>query len=273
MSKSAKGVMTGLSILIALVHIVPFYILITMSLKKTADFSSRWAFPKYFQLDNFSEAWKQVDLGHAFFNTFTITLFAALLLIFVGSLAAYPLARRETKLNKIVYVCFVAIMVIPPLTALVPLYNMVVSIGMINTRTIAVLNNVASFLPLTIFLYGGFIKSTIPRELEEAARIDGASIMGIFFRVVFPLLKPITATILILCCVYVWNDYQFAIFFLQDASVRTVTVALASFFGENTNNLNLVAAAALIAILPMAILFLVLQKYFIRGLAAGAIKG
>ncbi|MET1029763.1 ABC transporter permease subunit, partial [Domibacillus tundrae] len=96
---------------------------------------------------------------------------------------------------------------------------------------------------------------------------------GVFFKIVFPLLKPITATVLIISSVYIWNDYQFAIFFLQDSSVQTLTVALAGFFGQNASQLNLVAAAALMASLPMVIVFLFLQRFFIEGLAAGSVKG
>lgn len=103
--------------------------------------------------------------------------------------------------------------------------------------------------------------------------MDGANTLMIFFRVVFPLLKPITATVLIISCVFIWNDYQFAIFFLQDKEVQTLTVALAGFFGQNQNNLNLVASAALMSMLPMTILFLFLQKYFVAGLSSGSIKG
>jgi raffinose/stachyose/melibiose transport system permease protein len=273
MSQTIRRWLAILVIFIAVIHIVPFYILITMSLKRNNDFSSRWAFPSHISWANFTDAWQQASLGPAFLNTTIITVVAAALLIFFGSLAAYPLARRTTRLNRYVFVFFIAIMVIPPLTALVPLYKMVVAMGMINTRTIAILNNTAAFLPLTIFLYAGFIKSTIPKELEEAALIDGATTLGIFFKVIFPLLKPVTATVLILSCVYIWNDYQFAIFFLQDKSVHTITVAMSSFFSQNVDNLNLVAAAALMAILPMTVLFLFLQKYFIKGLAAGSVKG
>jgi|SRR5690625_954589 len=273
MKRRTKTILTILSIIIGLIHLIPFYILITTSLKETGDFSSKWKIPTSITWTNFVEAWEKANLGTALTNTAIITFFAAILLIILGSMAAYPLARRQTKLNRFVFLLFISIMVIPPLTALVPLYQLVVDIGMMNTRTIAVLNNVASFMPLTIFLYSGFIRSTIPKELEEAARIDGASTVGIFFRIVFPLLKPITATILIISCVYIWNDYQFAIFFLQADEVKTLTVALSSFFGENTNNLNLVGAAAILAMLPMSLLFLFLQKFFIQGLAGGAIKG
>ncbi|MGX2960602.1 carbohydrate ABC transporter permease [Peribacillus sp. JNUCC 23] len=271
--KKKKRLFAGLAIFITLVHIIPFYILITTALKAKGDFSSKWVFPKQISFENFSEAWKLTNLGNSFINSAIITLFSAVLLIVLGSMAAYPLARRQTKLNKFFYFLFIAIMIIPPLTALVPLYNLVVDFGMMNTYEVAIFNNVASFMPLTIFLYAGFIRSTIPKELEEAAKIDGASTLGIFFRIVFPLLKPITASILIISCVYIWNDYQFAIFFLQDSAMHTLTVSLANFFGANQNKLNLVAAAALMSMLPMTILFLFLQKYFIKGLSAGSVKG
>jgi raffinose/stachyose/melibiose transport system permease protein len=273
LSKGKKIFLTIIALSITIFHIIPFYILSTTSLKVSNDFSSRWLFPDYFTLENFVRAWERANLTNAFINTTIITFGAAILLIFVGSLAAYPLARVQTKLNKVVYYIFIGIMVIPPLTALVPLYQLVVNMGMINTHEIAIFNNVAAFLPLTIFLYAGFIRSTIPKELEEAAKIDGASTVVTFFRIVFPLLKPVTATILIISCVFIWNDYQFAIFFLQDKSVHTLTVTLASFFGENQSNLNLVAAAALMSSIPMILLFLLLQKYFIAGLSSGSVKG
>ncbi|XJZ26714.1 carbohydrate ABC transporter permease [Bacillota bacterium Lsc_1132] len=273
LDKRKKTVLTVIAVIITLFHLIPFYILTTTSLKEKGDFSSKWVFPKNITFTNFSEAWEAANLGNAFINTMIITFFSAILLIFLGSLAAYPLARRETKLNKYVYMLFIAVMVIPPLTALVPLYKLVVDMGMMNTHLIAILNNVAAFMPLTIFLYAGFIRSTIPKELEEAAKIDGAGTIGTFFKIVFPLLRPVTASILIISCVFIWNDYQFAIFFLQADEVKTLTVALSGFFGQNTNNLNLVASAAITAVAPMVILFLFLQKHFIQGLASGSVKG
>ncbi|MGR6126149.1 carbohydrate ABC transporter permease [Paenibacillus sp. SER-28] len=273
LKKKNKGLLTGVSVLILLFHIIPFYIMVTTALKAKGDFTSKWVFPKEMNFQNFIDTWHRANLGPSFINTTIITACSAILLIFFGSMAAYPMARRQTTLNKVFYFLFIAIMIIPPLTALVPLYKLVVNIGMMNTYEVAILNNVASFMPLTIFLYAGFIRSTIPKELEEAAKIDGASTLGTFFKIVFPLLKPITASILIIACVFIWNDYQFAIFFLQDKSMHTVTVSLASFFGQNKNNMNLVASAAILAMLPMTILFLFLQKYFIAGLSSGAVKG
>lgn len=272
-NKKSIGIMTIVALVVTLFHLVPFYILITTSLKAKNDFSSKWVFPSELDLSNFSKAWEDASLGTAFINTTIITVVAAILLILLGSMAAYPLARMNTKLNKFIFFLFISIMVIPPLTALVPLYKMVVDFGMMNTHEIAILNNLAAFLPLTIFLYAGFIRSTIPKELEEAARIDGASQIGTFFRIVFPLLKPVTASVLIISCVFIWNDYQFSIFFLQSKEVQTLTVALSGFFGQNQSNLNLVAAAALMSMAPMTILFLFLQKYFVAGLSSGSVKG
>ncbi|WP_027955806.1 carbohydrate ABC transporter permease [Halobacillus kuroshimensis] len=271
--KRKKTFWTVLAVVISALHLIPFYILLTTAFKANNDFSSKWVLPSQLEWANFIEAWEKASLGTAFMNTMIITAGAAILLILFGSLAAYPLARLQTKLNKFIYFLFIGIMIIPPLTALVPLYQLVVDIGMMNTRTVAILNNLAAFLPLTIFLYAGFIRSTVPKELEEAAKMDGAGTLETFFKVVFPLLKPITATVLIISCVFIWNDYQFAIFFLQDKEVQTLTVALSSFFGQNQGSMNLVASAALMSMLPMTALFLFLQKYFIAGLSSGSVKG
>lgn len=262
-----------LIIIVAFVHFIPFYIVITTALKKMGDFSSKWLLPDYLSLENFQLAWVEAGLGNALLNSLIITAVAAIFLVFFGSMAAYPLARLKTKTSSFVYILFIGVMVIPPLSALVPLYNLVVDFGLNNTLLISILVNAATFTPLAIFLYTGFIRSTVPLELEEAARIEGAGTIKIFFKVVFPLLKPVTATVMIITCVYIWNDYQFAIFFLQDVDVQTYTVALSKFFGENSNNLNLVGSAALISMLPMTVLFLFLQKYFIAGLGEGAVKG
>lgn len=267
-----KILFTILSVAILLFHIIPFYILVTTSLKTRGDFSSKWLLPDYLTFANFAQAIEKANLISALFNSLIITAGTALLLIVFGSMAAYPLARVPSKLNRAVFIFFISIMVIPPLTVLVPMYKSVVDLGLINTHAIAIIVNFAAYLPLTIFFYTGFIRSTVPKELEEAAGIDGTGTLSAFYKIVFPLLKPVTSTVAIISCVHVWNDFQFAIFFLQDKEVQTFTVAMSSFFGENQSHLNMVAAAALMSSLPMAVLFLFLQKYFIAGLTAGAVK-
>lgn len=262
----------GLAIVFCLIHILPFYILFTSSFKAIDDFSSKWMAPGYLYLDNFMNAWKQADLGQAFINNMLITLCAGILIVMLGSIASYPLARRQTLLNKTVYSIFVSALIVPPLTILVPLYTFMVDIGGMNQYWGIILLHVTFSLPMTIFLYTGFI-SSVPRELDEAAMIDGAGRMVLFYKILLPLLKPATATVIILTCVNIWNDYQFSVFFLQKPEIRTITVALSGFFSKYNNNVGWVAAGSFMAAIPITLVYLFLQRYFIQGLSSGAIKG
>jgi raffinose/stachyose/melibiose transport system permease protein len=261
----------SIAVLVAVLHAVPFYILLTTSFKAIDDPSSKWIMPGYFYIENFVNAWHQAKLGNAIMNNVIVTVLSVVLVIILGSIAAYPLSRYKTALNKAMYALFISALIVPPLTILVPLYKLYVDIGAMNTLWGIVLLHVTFNLPITIFLYTGFI-STIPRELDEAAMIDGSSRMGLFFRIILPLMQPATATIVILTGVAVWNDYQFSVFFLQRTEVHTITVSLAAFFGQYNNNVGWVAAGSLIAALPIATMYLFLQKYFIQGMTAGAIK-
>jgi raffinose/stachyose/melibiose transport system permease protein len=147
-----------------------------------------------------------------------------------------------------------------------------VQIHGINTYWAIALVHTTFFLPIVIFLYTGFIR-TIPKELDEAALIDGCSRYEIFFRIIFPLLKPVTASVIIVIMLGVWNDYRFSLFLLQRRSVQTVPLVLSQFFSQFQNNLPLAAAGSLLSMVPMALVYLFLQRYFISGLAEGAVKG
>lgn len=258
--------------IVAIAYLIPFYILIAMSLKKQTDLSSKWQFPTYVFLENFQNSIVEAHLGRAILNNIIITACALVLLIICGACASYPLARHKSKLNNFIYTFVVACMVVPALTILVPLYKFMNDINGINTYWAPVLLQVTFALPLTIFLYTGFIGS-VSKTLDEAALIDGCSRVGIFFRIILPLLKPITATVVILTGVGIWNDYQFSLFFLQSEEMQTITVALSSFISQFQSNISYVAAGCLIGMLPMVALYLFLQRYFIKGLTEGAVKG
>ena len=258
--------------IVMVIYFVPFYILLTTAFKRQNDLSSKWTLPQYCYIGNFQNAWTNANLGRAFVNNIVILLVTMPLLILIGSLASYPLARYRTKLNRFIYTLVISAMIVPPLSILVPLYKFYTNINAMNTYWGIVLLHLTFQLPLTVFLYTGFI-STLPRELDEAALIDGCSRFSVFFRVLFPLLKPVTATVLIMTGINVWNDYQFSLFFLQSTNMRTFTVALSAFFGENSSYISWVAAGALLASLPVLIVYLFLQKYFISGLSSGAVKG
>lgn len=270
--KQRNSFKVGIVILICFIHILPFYVLLGSSFKAVDDSSSKWVMPGYLYLDNFTNAWTEANLGRAFVNNFIITISAVVFVVLIGSIAAYPLARYKTKWNRIVYAIFVSALIVPPLTILVPLYKMMVDIGGMNSFWGIILLHVTFNLPITVFLFTGFI-DTIPKELDEAAMIDGSGKLRMFFNIIMPLLKPITATVVILTGVGIWNDYQFSVFFLQKPDSRTITVVLAAFFGQFSNNIGWVAAGSLLGAIPIATAYLFLQKYFIQGLSSGAVKG
>jgi raffinose/stachyose/melibiose transport system permease protein len=201
-----------------------------------------------------------------------ITGTAVFLVVTIGSLASYPLARYPTRWNNIVYTVSVAFLIVPALTILVPLYKLMVDLGGINTLWGIILCHTTFFLPISIFVFTGFMKA-IPRELDEAGLMDGCNRFMIFFRIILPLMKPAIATVIILVGLGVWNDYQFSIFFLQKKEVYTVPVALSQFVSQFQNNLNWVASGALLSTLPVLVVYMFLQKYIISGLTEGAIKG
>lgn len=258
--------------LISIVHLIPFYILINLAFKTRQDTSSKWIPPDYLYFNNFTDVWTQSRLGSALLNDLIITVCTVALVVFVGVLAAYPLARYPTRLNNAVYTLSISTLIVPALTVLVPLYKLVVDLHGISTYWAMVLVLTTFFLPTVIFLYTGFIR-TIPRELDEAALIDGCNRYEIFFRIIFPLLKPVTASVIIIIMLGVWNDYRFSLFLLQKRSVQTVPLVLSQFFSQFQNNLPLAAAGGLLSMIPMALIYLFLQKYFVSGLAEGAVKG
>jgi raffinose/stachyose/melibiose transport system permease protein len=264
----------GLSLIglfILVVHLAPLYIALTVALKKKTDLSSRWLLPDYMFLDNFKTAFLEANLFRAFSNSLLITVVTSILIVLVGSMAAYPLSRIKSRANRWILYAVLAVMMIPTLSVIVPLYSLLVLIHGINTYWGIILVLTTYNLPLSIFVYANFIK-TIPKELDEAATVDGCSGYSIFYRIILPQLKPVTAAVLILKGLKVWNDYEFALYFLQKPQKQTITLAISHFFSEYASNMNAASAAAFLAVIPVAAVFLFLQKYFVAGLTDGAVK-
>lgn len=258
-------------LVIYIIYFSPFYILTVISFKPATDLSSRWKFSDTPTLENFRTAIEQGGILRALSHSFLIMVAAVLLLVMVGSLAAYPLARNKSRLNKCVKGFILGIMMVPPLTILVSLYSILVSMGGINHYWGIILILLTFELPQAIFLYTNFI-SSIPAALDEAAAIDGCGPVRTFFLIIFPQLKSVTASVIILTGIHCWNDYQFSLYILQSTKMQTVTLAISSFFSQTTSNLHAASAAALLAILPVVVCFLVLQKYFIKGMVDSAVK-
>lgn len=258
-------------LMMIIVQVLPFYVALTTAGKPKSDLSPQWSPPTGIYLDNFVTAITAGHIGRAVINSVVVTGASVLLVCLLGALAAYPLARRSTMVNKIVLAFILALLMIPPLSILVPLYTMLSDLGGVNTYWGIILVMVAQELPLSVFLYTAFVRS-VPISLEDAARIDGANVLQTFFRIVFPLLKPVTATVLILTGVHIWNEYALSVFLLTDPAVQTIAPAVGAFFSQQTSNLGAAAAASLMGVVPVLVAYLFLQKYFVKGMVAGAEK-
>lgn len=256
---------------IIVLHIAPFYIMLTMSFKSPGERTSRWLPPVKPYVMNYVNAVKKGSLFHAMGNTLTIVFFAVAIIVLVGAMAAYPLARRKTRWNKGILAFVVGVMMVPSLSVLVPLYKELVGLGGINRFWGIIVVSATFNLPMSVYMYCNFIQ-TVPKELDEAAMIDGCSQTQVFFRIILPSLKATTASVIIWTSVGIWNDYSFQLYFLQKPSVRTITLAITTFFTDARTDLGAAAAAAFIVVLPPIIMYVLLQKHFVRGAMDSAVK-
>lgn len=278
MGLSRYGPMTLLRelalILVALVFCLPFSVLVVMSLEtQKQTFQDPLSAPRPLHLSNYSEAWRtggKAGLGTAMKSSLIITVSSVVVLIVLGSLCAYTIARRRDRLSDAVYVLFVLGIILPFQLAIIPLYIAMRDVGLTGSYLGMIVLNVGLLMPLTVFLYTGFIRA-LPRDYEEAARVDGAGILRTYARVVFPLLWPVTATVAVLIGIVVWNEFFIALVFLVGSRAETLPVAVSSYVGDDVH-WNLVFAGIAIAIAPILVFYLFAQRYLIRGFSAG-VKG
>ena len=226
--------------------------------------------PKQWLFENYVTVFEEADLITAFFNGILITVVSTAITIGVSSLAAFIVARRKTSLSRFLYYFFFIGTIIPMQT--IPTIRLFSALGIYGSYTNAILLYVAINISFSCFLYTGFIKG-IPKALDEAAFIDGASTIKVFFKVVFPLLKPISMTVLILDFMNIWNDINIPLYFLSSPSKWTMPLSVYQFFGQfSKSNWNYVFADLTLTILPVFIVFLFAQKHIINGLTEGSVK-
>lgn len=259
------------SCLIIFVYLMPLYVLLMRSLKSLSDGTSFMSPPLIPYWENYVSVIRDGTILRAYRNTVIITCCTVTLDVLVSCMAAYPLARNQTRLNGLVRMVFMGVMMIPPLTILVGVYTFLVSINAINHYWGIVFVSVAFGLPMSVFMFTNFIGS-IPKALDEAAIIDGANIFQTFLHIILPELKPVIATIMILHGVGVWNEYAYSIYILQKPELATITLTIKQHFSSVTNDYGGAAASAVLGILPLIILYVFLQDYFVRGQIDSAIK-
>jgi len=257
--------------LAALVIIVPFLVMLFGSLKTSLEATAfDLSLPSEWQWQNYPRVIAEGKMVRAFLNGMLITGAAVLLNILCASMAAFFIARRSSKATGFLYYFFFVGMLAPMQT--IPTIRLMQDLSLYGTYFSVILIYCVINISFSIFLYVGFIRTTVPRELDEAALLDGAGIFRLFFSIVFPLLRPVNLTILVIVFMNIWNDVNIPIFFLNDPRKWTMPLSVYQFFGMYSGNWNLVFANLVLTALPVLIIYLFCQRYIVSGLTAGAVK-
>jgi raffinose/stachyose/melibiose transport system permease protein len=256
---------------VALVVGFPVYVLINLAVRAPSDTSSPIRPTTSPTLHNFTEAWQRGGLGGALTNSVLVTTGSVAIVLAVSALAAYPLARATAHWSRGMFLLIMLGLVLPFQLAALPLYQTMRDLGLLGTAWALILFYSGLQVPFTTFLYIGFLRA-LPRDFEDAALIDGCRPLEVFRYVVFPMLKPITVTALVLNAVFVWNDFFTPLLYLSGSTQQTVPVAIAGFVGQFVTDWNLIFAALLISIVPILAVYFALQRSIINGFAGG-LKG
>ena len=260
-------------LLTVVIFIIPFYFMFVQSIKSKKEANRlSIAWPSEIHFDNYLEVIRHgnYQLVTAFKNSAILTLFTVLGLIVTGAMAGYVIQRRKGKLMSSIQAVIMLGLMIP--ASILPTIHMLQSMHIYKTMFSMVMIEIALQTPFTIMLYRGFMAS-IPVDLEEAASIDGCSRWQIFSKIIFPLLKPIQATIIILVGVQTFNDFTNPLYFLPGSANTTVQLTLYNYKGQLSNSYNLLFADIIMITVPMLILFLIFNKRIVAGMVAGAVKG
>ena len=261
--------------LIAVYTLFPIYFLFVNSFKSQKEIvAAPMSLPAAWNFDYLKNAAAQIHLLESAANTIFITVVAVTLIVLVASVTAWMMVRCKSKASNVLFLVFTAAMLIPFQSVMYPLGSLMERLGLKNTFGLILMYG-GFGLSMTVFMYHGFFKS-VPLSLEEAAVIDGANIFQLFFHIVFPLVKPITATVIITNAMWIWNDYLLPFLIIGNNKSKTLTLSLyyaKSLSGQYGNPWELIFPAVLICVIPILVIFIFLQKNIIEGIAAGAVKG
>ncbi|MCR2807659.1 carbohydrate ABC transporter permease [Paenibacillus soyae] len=272
--KKPLGLLLKLALfLYAAFTLYPLYWLIISAFKSNQDFFNRpFGLPAGWQFSNISRAWELGDMGRAMMNSTIVTIASVVLTVVLGTLAAYALSRFAFRASGLVKGLFLLGMLIPIHSTLVPLFIFMNKIGMLDTYWSLILPYTAFELSIAIFLNIAYMQS-IPREVEEAAMIDGNGWWGVFGRIIFPLCLPVIATVTILAFLRFWNDFSFALVFINSQALKTLPLSLSLFSDGFGTDYALTMGAMFIAVIPTIVIYLIFQEQIMKGMVAGSVKG
>jgi raffinose/stachyose/melibiose transport system permease protein len=265
-----------LLIVLFLCFIFPFILVIINVFKVKADITMdpmALVGAHGFTLENFPNAMEKMNFWRSFGNSACITIFSTIFTLLLAAMASYVLVRNNWKACGILFGLMIASMVIPFQVLMIPLVSLYGGIlGLLNHRATLIFLHVGFSLSMATFMFHGAIHTNVPIALEEAATIDGCSRWQIFWKIVFPLLKPTIATVAIIDAMAFWNDYLLPSLVLAKKELYTLPIATQVFYGTFSTDIGLIMAALLLAMLPILILYMFLQRYIVEGVTAGAVK-
>lgn len=261
-------------LLLGILWFIPIYYLIVTTFKTPQEATfSPLGIPTNWEISNYVNAWNTMEYPRAFFNTVVITVLAVAGIVIFGSMAGYALARSKRKFNGRVFLLFLAGLVVPFQMNIVSLYKVVTALHLMNNPIAVVLVDIAVNTPQAIFLCREFIASSVPYEIEEAADIDGCSTPRKFFGIVLPLLKPVVATVIIITTLNVWNEFMTPLLFLQSRRNDVLLLEVFRNIGQFSTDWTALFPMLMLAVMPLMIFYVVMQRHIIAGVAAGAVKG
>ena len=259
--------------ILAAVFLYPVVLMVITAFKTTPEiFRNPFGLPASWDIDSFQDVWRRAKFGLYLRNSLLITGASALLLLATAAPAAYALARYSFRLRGVLFLFFLAGIMIPIRLGILPLYLLMRDLNLLDTPFSLILTYTASGMPMSVFLLSVFFRN-LPRELEDAARIDGCTETQTFWRIMLPLVRPGLATVVIVNVVPWWNDFFFPLLFIQTDTWKTIPLGMQIFFGQHLVDWSLVFSGMVLASLPLLVIYLLMSRQFIAGLTAGAVKG
>lgn len=272
LSRASTGIVVTVLVLYFITIAYPLIWMVISSFKATANiFGDSWGLPEKWLFQNYATAWKQ-GISNYFLNSVFVTCLTCFITVIFSALTAYALSRFEFKGKTFFFLLFAAGLMFSPQVSLVPLYQLVQSLGLYNTYWALILPYVAYQIPLTVLLFRSHFVS-IEKEYEEAAYIDGCTSMGVLFRIILPLSTPIILTATVLISFFAWNEFMFSLVFIDDDALKTIPTGLLAFRGAVNTDWGVMLAGLTLSSLPIILLYIFTQKYFVKGLADGGVKG
>lgn len=270
--KWSSAVWQILLVLFTLVFLSPMIYMVLNSFKPYSQMlKDPWVLPNTLFLDNYIKAFTQMKFFQSLYNSAVITIVSVFLIVVLGGLAAYPITRFDNRLTRFLSVYFLIGYMVPTQVLIVQIFSVMKKMHLINTKTGLILVYAAG-VSFAVFMYQGFIRS-MPVDMEESALIDGARPWQMFWKVVFPLLKPASATLIIFQTMWIWNDFVLSSLFLSSRKNLTLLLELHQCIGEFSLDWSVMLAIMCIVMFPMLVFYLLMQKQIIAGMTAGAVKG